>query len=68
MEKENLKEIMKYLKERFFELQERRERAVKRFEKTSSNCMFAQMAEIQRIYNYINKEFFDNELDKISSK
>ena len=68
MEKENLKEIMKYLKERFFELQERRERAVKRFEKTSSNCMFAQMAEIQRIYNYINKEFFDNELDKISNK
>ena len=68
MEKENLKEIMKYLKERFFELQERREMAVKRFEKTSSNCIFAQMSEIQRIYNYINKEFFDNELDRISIK
>ena len=68
MEKENLKEIMKYLKERFFELQERRERAIKRFEKTSSNCMFAQMAEIQAIYNYINKEFFDSELDRISIK
>ena len=66
MEKENLKEIMKYLKERYFELKERREKAIKLFEKTSSNCMFAQMSEIQRTYNYINKEFFDNEFDLIS--